>query len=95
MVKFNHHSRLFKSSALLGKYAFGQSLKDIRKNKNITLKEMSELTGVQIATISRMENNKMVGALKSYVNIAKVLGLRLSELFNKLENRQCYDYRRN
>ena len=95
MVKFNHHSKLFKSGALLDKLDYGHSLKAIRRKKNITLKVMSELTGVQIATISRMENNKMVGALKSYVNIAKVLGLRLSELFTKLENRQCYDYRRN
>lgn len=68
------------------KLTFGKSLREIRKKKNINLKEMSERAGVQVATLSRMENNKMVGALKSYMNIAKVLNLRLSELFIQLGN---------
>ena len=84
MVKFNHHSKLFKSDALLDKLSYGHSLKAIRRKKNITLKVMSELTGVQIATISRMENNKMTGTLQSYSNIAKVFDMKLSELFSEL-----------
>ena len=65
---------------------FGSSLRILRRKRNIPLNRLSELSGIQIATLSRMETNKMVGALKSYVNIAKVLKMKLSDLFIELES---------
>jgi len=47
----------------------GSTIKRLRKQKGMTLKKMSALIGVQEATLSRMENNKMVGSLNTYVQI--------------------------
>lgn len=68
-----------------GKSSIGQALKSIRKKRNITLQKMSDLSGIQLATLSRMENNKVLGCLKNYVCIAKSLGMKLSELFTEIE----------
>jgi transcriptional regulator with XRE-family HTH domain len=66
--------------------SFGSTLRILRKKRNMPLNRLSELSGVQIATLSRMETDKMVGALKSYMNIARVLKMKLSELFVQLES---------
>ena len=66
--------------------SFGSSLRILRRKRNMRLNRLSELSGIQIATLSRMETNKMIGTLKSYANIAKVLRLKISELFFELEN---------
>ena len=66
--------------------SFGSSLRILRRKRNMRLNRLSELSGIQIATLSRMETNKMIGTVKSYANIAKVLRLKISELFFELEN---------
>ncbi len=71
-----------------GNIKFGAALRSIRNRHRMTLLEMSALTGVQSATLSRMENNKTIGSLKNYIAIAKALGLRLSELFAETERNQ-------
>ncbi len=63
----------------------GKSLKTLRQQKNMTLGKLSMISGVQPATLSRMENNKKLGSLMSYVRIAKALGLKLSELFAAID----------
>ena len=66
----------------------GEALRAIRKRNRLTLLEMSALSGVQSATLSRMENNKTTGRLDNYIAIANALGLRLSELFAETERNQ-------
>jgi DNA-binding XRE family transcriptional regulator len=68
-----------------GELRIGESLKAIRLNKNLSLTKMAKLSGVQAATISRMENNKTIGTLHNYIQIAEVLGMRLSEFFAQME----------
>jgi transcriptional regulator with XRE-family HTH domain len=63
----------------------GKSLKSLRKEKKITLKELSDKTGVQIATLSRMENDIMTGTLESHMKICQVLGVPLSKFYKELE----------
>jgi len=58
----------------------GEKLHAIRKAKRISLTELSEKSGVQMATLSRIENKKMVGTLESHMQIAKVLGIDVTEL---------------
>ena len=41
----------------------GNTIKRLRKQKVMTLKGMAKLTGVQVATLSRIENDKMDGSL--------------------------------
>lgn len=63
----------------------GSTIKRLRKQKVMTLKEMSKLTGIQVATLSRIENDKMEGGLNTYMLIAGGLDLALSQLFAAIE----------
>jgi len=63
----------------------GSTIKRLRKQKGMTLKDMAKLTGVQEATLSRIENDKMDGSLNVYILIAGGLDLKLSELFAAIE----------
>jgi len=56
-------------------------MQEIRKSKKMSLTELSEKSGVQIATLSRMENQKMTGTLESHIQIAKALGIDLTALY--------------
>ena len=62
----------------------GEKLHAIRKAKRISLTELSEKSGVQMATLSRIENKKMVGTLESHIQIAKALGIDVTELYKGL-----------
>ena len=74
--------------AVKGKIRIGEALRSIRKRNRMTLLVMSALSGVQSATLSRMENNKTMGRLNHYIAIANALGLSLSELFAEMERNQ-------
>ncbi len=53
--------------ALAVEYEIKQAMIDARKEKNLTQKELSELTGIQQSHISRLENgnyNPSIGYLK-------------------------------
>ena len=64
----------------------GNTIKRLRKQKGMTLKQMSKITGIQSATLSRIENDKMEGGLNTYMLIAGGLDLKLSQLFTAIEN---------
>ena len=63
----------------------GNKMKELRKAKGVSLTELSEKSGVQLATLSRMENQKMTGTLESHIRIAKALGVDLTELYKDIE----------
>jgi transcriptional regulator with XRE-family HTH domain len=63
----------------------GEKIKTLRKSKKMTLDELSRASGVALTTISRIENEKMVGTLDSHMAIAKALGLTLPQLYSDLE----------
>jgi transcriptional regulator with XRE-family HTH domain len=62
----------------------GDKLKEIRRMKKMTLTELSEKSGVQLATLSRIENKKMTGTIESHLAIAKALGIEVVELYNSI-----------
>src|ERR1700733_13596313 len=62
----------------------GEKLEAIRKAKRISVTELSEKSGVQMATLSRIENKKMVGTLESHIQIAKALGVDVTELYKDI-----------
>ncbi|MEI8011784.1 MAG: XRE family transcriptional regulator [Candidatus Omnitrophota bacterium] len=64
----------------------GAHIRQIRKIRKISLTELSSASHVQIATLSRIENGKMIGTLESHLNIAKALGVNLIELYEGIEN---------
>lgn len=67
----------------------GEKLEAIRKAKRISLTELSEKSGVQMATLSRIENKKMVGTLESHMQIAKALGVDVTELYKGLSHQNA------
>jgi transcriptional regulator with XRE-family HTH domain len=67
----------------------GEKLHAIRKAKRISLTELSEKSGVQMATLSRIENQKMVGTLDSHMQIAKALGIDVTELYKGMSHKDA------
>lgn len=64
----------------------GKKLNQIRKEKRITLKDLSKKSRVAIATLSKIETGLMTGTLESHTKICKALGIPLSELYQNLES---------
>jgi len=62
----------------------GKRMQELRKAKKMSLTELSEKSGVQIATLSRMENQKMTGTLESHMQIAQALGVDLTALYKDM-----------
>lgn len=63
----------------------GNTIRRLRVERNFTLAELSDKTGIQPATLSRMENNKMVGSLDAFNALAEAFKMKLSELFQECE----------
>ncbi|NTV30042.1 MAG: helix-turn-helix domain-containing protein [Candidatus Omnitrophica bacterium] len=59
----------------------GEQLKKLREEKKMSLTELAQSSGVQIATLSRIENNKMTGTLDSHMAISKALNIDVTELY--------------
>jgi phosphoribosylamine-glycine ligase len=66
------------SAGYPGNYQKGEIIHGLRKEKKITLLELSEKSGVALATLSRIENGKMTGTLKSHMNICKTLEIDIT-----------------
>ena len=62
----------------------GEIINKLRKEKRMTLLELSEKSGVALATLSRVENGKMTGTLKSHIKICEALGIALTDLYKEL-----------
>jgi quercetin dioxygenase-like cupin family protein len=57
----------------------------LRKEKKLTLMELSSKSNVALATLSRIETGKMVGTIESHQSIACALGKTLSELYADID----------
>lgn len=64
----------------------GNALRLLRTTRKMTLKELAEKSGVQIATLSRMEHGIMTGTLHSHMNITRALGTSLADFYREIEN---------
>ena len=65
----------------------GARFRKLRKEKGLTLVEVSKKTGVAQATLSRIETGTMIGTVESHEKIAEVLGIGLAELYTGLDSR--------
>lgn len=59
----------------------GVKIKKYRKDKKYTLKMLSEQTGLSIGFLSQLERGMTTIAIDSLANVAKVLGVQLSDFF--------------
>jgi transcriptional regulator with XRE-family HTH domain len=66
----------------------GLRLREIRREKKVTLVELANQTGVAQATLSRMECGLMTGTVNSHQKIAEVLGVSLARLYDGIDNRK-------
>ena len=64
----------------------GKTIRKTRKERKMTLLELSKKSGVALATLSRMENNRMTGTLKSHMRICDALEMSLPELYQDLSS---------
>lgn len=62
----------------------GEIINKYRKEEKMTLSELSQKSGVALATLSRVENGKMTGTLKSHINICDALGITITDLYKDL-----------
>jgi len=62
----------------------GKKVKEVRESQGMTLSELAEKSGVQIATLSRIEHHKMTGTLESHMKIAEALGVDLPVLYSNI-----------
>jgi len=62
----------------------GDIIHKLRKERKMTLLELSGKSGVALATLSRVENNKMTGTLDSHIAICKAFDLNLPDLYKDL-----------
>ena len=65
----------------------GNRIRNVRKDKDITLIELSKLTGVAQATLSRIETGDMLGTVDCHQRVANALGMSLSELYEGVDER--------
>lgn len=61
---------------------YGVRLKEIRKNMNLTLDEVSKRTGFTKSFISQIENGKNSPSISSLQKICSSLNITISELFH-------------
>ena len=62
----------------------GKRLKALREEKGMKLIDLSAKSGVQLATLSRIEHLKMSGTLDCHIQLAQALGINLTELYSDL-----------
>lgn len=65
----------------------GQRIRNLRKEKKLTLVEISQKTGVAQATLSRIETGTMIGTVECHEKVAEALGIGLSELYTGVDPR--------
>lgn len=66
---------------------FGASLRRVRLERGYSLNDLSKLTGVPSATLSRIENNKMSPTLTIVLTILNGLRLELTDLLSSTADR--------
>lgn len=65
----------------------GLKIRQFRRQKKITLIELSRMTSVAQATLSRIETGLMTGTVESHERIAEALGISLAQLYEGIDKR--------
>ena len=71
--------------------SLGMRLRMLRKSQKMTLVELSKATGVDIATISRVETGVMTGTLECHMRLAAALGVKVTDLYAGIEEARVKD----
>ena len=69
----------------------GARLRSLRKSQKVRLVELAKASGVDAATISRIETGVMTGTLESHFRLATALGVKLTDLYAGIEEARVMD----
>ena len=69
------------------KYYFGKILRDIRKRKKLTMKELAENIGVSESLISQIETDKVSPAIDTLLKITDELNTDIEHLFKRYKRK--------
>lgn len=74
-------------------FDFGLHLKELRKNKGMTQKQVADLIGLKEPTIGGYENNLSMPPSKILMKLANVFGITIDSLLGRDERRMvCVDH---
>jgi two-component system, OmpR family, response regulator len=59
----------------------GKNIRRMRKDRNLTLKQMSRRTGLSVSLLSQIERAESSASVSSLYKLARALDVRLTELF--------------
>ena len=63
--------------------AIGDIIRNMRKEKDLTLKQMSHRTGLSVSLLSQIERAESAASIESLYRIALALGTRVRDLFGE------------
>ena len=63
----------------------GSRIRALRKEHGLSLEQLSEKSGVALATLSRLENSRGTGTFRTHRKIAEALGLAITELYREVD----------
>ena len=70
------------------KYKFGKKLRDIRKKKSFTMKDVASSVGVSESLISQIETEKVYPAVDTLISICEFLKVDPSIFFTKIVEKE-------
>lgn len=66
--------------------AFGQVVREARKERKLSQEQLAELSGMHVNHISFIERAKTSPSLQAMQQISEALGIKLSAMFEAAEN---------
>lgn len=60
--------------------AIGERIRELRLSQNLTLKELSKVSGLSVSMISKIENSQVFPPLSTYAKISSCFGVSIGEL---------------
>ncbi|SHO62534.1 helix-turn-helix domain-containing protein [Algoriphagus zhangzhouensis] len=63
----------------------GGKIKDLRKSRNLKLGDLSDLSGISIAMLSKIENGRIYPTIPSLIQVLQALNADLNEFFSDLK----------
>ena len=72
----------------------GQILKELRRHRNWTLREMSDRSGIPVSTLSKVENDRLTLTYDKLMQISEKLQIPISELFAETDSAAAVTARR-
>ena len=84
-------SRKQEESAVPDRVSVGARLRDIRKGQRLTLKALSQRSGVALSTLSKMELGQISASYEKLAAAARTLGVDIAQLFGGAPSAQAAD----